>query len=69
MTKEFEKYKLACCKTCATDAYIAMCYVCPAMRERKIGWQAAIRHFLKELEIEESFEIFQARLKKELDGS
>ena len=40
--KEFEKYKLKCCKTCATDVYIDMCEVCPAIRQRRIGWRAAL---------------------------
>ena len=31
-----------------------------------LGWRAAARYFLAELEIEESFEVFHARIKEEL---
>jgi hypothetical protein len=44
--KKFEAYKLRCCKTCATDVYIRMCDVCFAIREREIGWKAAMKQVL-----------------------
>ena len=45
--EQFEKYKLKCCKTCATDVYIDMCEVCPAIRQRRIGWRAALEMILE----------------------
>ena len=62
---EFEKYKLGCCKTCATDVYIDMCEVCPAMRPRRIGWKAALR-MIKSEGVISDYELASKIIKDEL---
>jgi len=65
--KEFEKYKLRCCKTCATDVYIDMCEVCLAMRQRKIGWRAALELVFGWLDYSTEHEEIKDKICKELE--